>query len=302
LDVDGAQPDQEISFLRRRVADLEALHFIPGRSVLPVGDDVLEGYLTLEREERRYTTWAMARHAEFVTVWYRLLSLLKAAVVNAGDLPPSADDSNRMQLGMQWIAAAGGTVKLILDAALAGYYAQGYMLTRHLLETWLRLEYIALRPEMAAMWFVGPSGEMPRPPSENTIHNYVKSNTTGMHRKLVTMVLNTLRNLNKMSHPSEFTLQQTVGVKKQTFNVGANYDPELCAGLLNEGANGLRLLLFAFRDLVPQPLDWCDGLRSVSEEYARVWTQEVESLERRRKSVAGSVHWSGLVHLSDFEE
>lgn len=46
---------RELAFLRRRVAVLEALHVLAGRQLLPVDDALLAGYLTLEREERRYT-------------------------------------------------------------------------------------------------------------------------------------------------------------------------------------------------------------------------------------------------------
>jgi hypothetical protein len=50
---------------------------------------------------------------------------------------------------MQFIAVASWSAKLVLDAGLAGYYAQAYGMVRHLIETWLRLEYIRMRPTEA---------------------------------------------------------------------------------------------------------------------------------------------------------
>lgn len=281
----------ELHFLRQRVADLEALHFAPGRQVLPFDDQLLAGYLTLEREERRFTAWAMARHADFVAVWYRFLCLFRSGFQNIGHEVPHPEFDTRTQLALQFIAASGGTVKLILDAGLAGYYAQSYALVRHLFETWLRLEYIALRPDMAERWFVGPEGEPPCPPNEGTIHAHLRKNTAGAQRQVVDMVINKLPTLNKMAHPSQFFLQQTVGAREGQFNIGANYDAELCVGVLHEGASGLRLILSAFNVVVPQPEWWREELRSSMDAHSRTREVDLGHLERMRHDARETEHW-----------
>lgn len=282
---------QELEFLRRRVADLEALHSVPGRQVLPVDDALLTGYLALEREERRYTAWAIARHADFVVVWYRYLNLLKVGVDNIGDEVPHPEFTTRTQLAFQFIAATAGTVKLVLDAGLAGYYAQAYTLVRHVFETWLRLEYITLRPEMAATWFVGPNGRAPQPPDERTIHTYVRRSTRGEHRRAVGMVIDKLPSFNKMAHPSQYLLQQTVGAREGQFNIGANYDPELCAGVLHEGASGLRFILSALNDIAPQPAWWREEFSAVMDAHQACLEIEVGHLERMRAEARNAEHW-----------
>lgn len=282
---------RELVFLRRRVADLEQLHFIPGRHVLPANDDLLAGYLTLEREERRYTSWAIARHSAFVDVWYQFPSLLKSGIENAGNEDSQPEFTPPRELAFQFIAAAGGTVKLVLDAGLAGYYAQAYTLVRHLFETWLRLEYIKLRPEMADCWFVGSKGQEPQPPGEQKVHTYVLRSTKGDRRATVQQVLNKLQDLNKMAHPSQFTLQQTVGARENTFNIGANYDPELCVGVLHEGASGLRLILTALHELSPQPSEWRESLREAMSDQAKALELELGHLERMREQAEVAQHW-----------
>lgn len=283
--------EKELEFLRRRVADLETLHSVPGRQVLPVTDDLLAGYLILEREERRYTAWAMARHSDFVLVWYRFLNLLKSAFENLGDEVSHPEFTTQTQLAFQFIAATGGSVKLILDAGLAGYYAQAYTLVRHVFETWLRLEYIKLRPEMAEFWFIGPQGEEPRPPGEQAIHSYVRKNTRGQLKTVVGMVIDKLQTLNKMAHPTQFFLQQTVGAREGQFNIGANYDPELCVGVLHEGASGLRFILAALNDIAPQPEWWRKELLAVSSAHTACLEAELGPLEEMRKEAKETEHW-----------
>lgn len=282
---------RELAFLRRRVADLEALHSLPGRQLLPVDDALLTGYLALEREERRYTAWAIARHADLVVVWYRYLNLLKAGVDNIDDTVPHPGFTTRTQMAFQFIAATAGSVKLILDAGLAGYYAQAYALVRHVFETWLRLEYITLRPEMADTWFIGPKGQEPQPPSERTIHTYVRRNTYGEHRRAVGMVLDKLPSFSKMAHPSEHLMQQTVGARVGQFNVGANYDPELCVGVLHEGASGLRFILSALHVIAPQPAGWRDELRAAMNAHTACLKTEMGQLELMREEARYTEHW-----------
>lgn len=282
---------RELAFLQRRVAELEALHSLPGRQLLPVDEELLAGYLILEHEEPRYTTWAIARHADFVVVWYRFLNLLKAGVDNIGDAVPHPEFTTRTQLTYQLIASTAGTLKLILDAGLAGYYAQAYALVRHVFETWLRLEYITLRPEMAQKWFVGPNGQAPQPPSEKTIHTYVLRNTRGEHQRAVGQALDKLPSFNKMAHPSQYVLQQTVGAREGQFNVGANYDPELAVGVLHEGASGLRFILSALDGIAPQPEAWREEFRAVIDAHESCSEAEWGRLERMRAEARNTEHW-----------
>ena len=111
---------------------------------------MLRGYLLLESDERFFTSVAFQRHERFVRVWYTYLNLLREGILAIGVTLDAPDGSVRTQLALRFIAASGGTVKLILDAGLAGYYAQAFGLIRHLFETWLRLEYFRLRPDEAS--------------------------------------------------------------------------------------------------------------------------------------------------------
>lgn len=268
--------------LRFRLSLLDSLPLMQGRPRLDVPYEMLRGYLLLESDERFFTAVALQRHERFVHVWYTYLNLLREGILAIGDTLEAPDGSIRTQLALRFIAASGGTVKLILDAGLAGYYTQAYGLVRHLFETWLRLEYIRLRPDEAGKWFVQDDGSDPRPPNEGTIHGYIEKNATGSQKTVVTMVKKKISDLNAMAHPSPNTLQQTQGATENQFQVGANYDPDLSFSVLHEGASGLRFILTALDDVVPQPRAWNDQLQRTIDLQSEVLKWEQARLQTER--------------------
>lgn len=265
--------------LRFRLSLLDSLPLMQGRPRLDVPQEMLRGYLLLESDERFFTSVALERHERFVRVWYTYLNMLREGILAIGNTLDVPDGSIRTQLALRFIAASGGTVKLILDASLAGYYTQAYGLVRHLFETWLRLEYIRLRPDEARKWFIHDDGSDPRPPNEATIHGYVEKHSTGNLKTAVTMVKTKISDLNAMAHPSPNTLQQTQGSFENQLQVGANYDPELSFSVLHEGASGLRFILTALNDVVPQPQDWNDRLQCTIDLHGEVLQWEKERLK-----------------------
>jgi hypothetical protein len=89
------------------------------------------------------------------------------------------------------LGLAGGSIKLAMDAALAGYYNSCMALERHMLETWSRSVYTRLHPEDIWRFFpvkVWPKGNSPMadkddfgpgkmptwPPTASTIAKVIK--------------------------------------------------------------------------------------------------------------------------------
>ncbi len=253
------------------------------RPVLNLPEEVLLGYLALDEEERRFTEHALAQHSAMVAHWYRLLTLFRLACTSP---VPHLDDDEAVLarlLRLQFIAAAGGTVKLVLDATLAGYYAQAFTLIRHLFETWIRLEFLHIQPERARAWYVGDDGSPPQRPNRGTIHSVVRNGSSPERQSVFGRVEQTIKDLNEMAHPSPYTLQQTIGVRPNQYNVGANYDPDLCAKALHEGASGLTLLVGALARDIPQPEQWSEELRAVVADYEWVLLGEREAQEARAR-------------------
>ena len=179
---------------------------------MDVPNEMLAGYLILESDERGFTAVALHQHRHLVMLWYRYFNLLREAILGTGEPRDIPEWSARGQLAMPFIAVASGTAKLILDAGLAGYYAQAHSMVRHLFETWLRLEYIRMRPTEAEKWFVSEDGKVRMPPNEGTVHSYVVSHAEGARNENVIRVLRKISDFNKMAHPTERSFQQTVAV------------------------------------------------------------------------------------------
>lgn len=259
----------------------EPVLFAVVRPILAGPDDLLLGYLTLDREERRFTEHALAQHAAMVTNWYQLLALFRravAAIEPSSNGEPSPGDR---VLRLQFIAASGGTMKLVLDATLAGYYAQALMLVRHLFETWLRLEYLHIRPDMASAWYEGESGKEPKPPNYGTILKTIRRSCDSNSRPLVEKVNATVTHLHSMAHPSPYMLQQTVGVRETQHNVGANYVEGLCVYSLHEGVFATRLIVTQLQRDAPQPEEWYQEFKTVMAEYETILADEVQRKEQR---------------------
>lgn len=265
------EAQNELLFLRQKFCQLE---FLSARPILNVPEELQAGYLLLDSDERQFTALALCRHGEFVSLWYRYLSLMRDAIYSANENREASELSIRDQLAMRFIAVASGTAKLILDSGLAGYYTQSFTLTRHLFETWFRLEYIRMRPEEANKWFLSQDGALLHPPNENRIHSYVEKHATGNVKKIATQVKKKISELNKMSHPTENTFQQTESASPDTLKFGANYVPDLCVGVLHEGASALRFILHALDDVLPQSSQWKESLDNTVEDQEKVLARE----------------------------
>lgn len=81
-----------------------------------------------------------------------------------------------------------------------------------------------------------------------------------------------------MAHPTEEGFQQTVAANGGAYKFGANYVPELCVGVLHDGASGLRFILHALDHVLPQGEEWRETLRNVIDEHAQVLDREKQRL------------------------
>jgi hypothetical protein len=267
--------------LARRVTDLEEMLSWVARPMLNEPPEQLRGYLALEREERRFTTHALISHPELVSAWYLHLALLHEAIdtYRTRPKPDATPTADVLRLG--FIAASGGTAKLVLDATLAGYYTQALALVRHMFETWIRLEYLRLNPGAADRWLVDDDGRPPKPPKEEKIHDFLRKQPDYKLKHIVEQTIRTARTLNVMAHPSQNTLQQTKGVRPGQVTIGANYEPDLCVKTLHEGMNALRLILTALGDVLNAPQEWRVQVIQTTRQGDEASHLEVERREAR---------------------
>ncbi len=252
---------------------------IANRPILKVADATMRGYRRLQDQEDAFRVETFIQHPELVGCWIHYLDLFDAAIEtqNANPLdpdPPTPEDDYALQLQTRLFALAGGTAKLLFDAACAGLYVQAYMLCRHLLETWVRIVYVMVQPEMADRWFdEKPDDPSHKPPSDTSMHRVIrKSPPTIDTGEVLNMVIENIRRCDKMAHPSEMTLEQTVSQQADRIQIGGNYSRKLAIGSLHEGAEAFRILLQAWERIAPQSDDWQQEL--------------AETINIRRRAVA----------------
>lgn len=258
------------------------LQLLMGRPILNVSDELLNGYLILESEERRFTAFALQRHPELVTSWYELLTLFAEAIEGVRQRRrPTGPETLADALRLRFLAASGGTAKLVLDATLAGYYTQAFSLIRHLFETWIRLEYVRHNPEAAGRWFESPDGAKPQPPKESKMLAHLRQLADYPAKPVLERVVVIARSLNVMAHPSEHTLQQTVGVRDNVVTIGANYDPDLAPKALHEGGNAFRLVVTSTVDTLAITDDWKLRFIAATTSFGAASSLEVSRREQR---------------------
>jgi hypothetical protein len=163
------------------------------------------------------------------------------------------------QLWIHILSYAVGSARIAFDAAVSGYYAQSYTMTRNVFETYLIYKFTRSDPNQAKRWFVGANGEPPKPWRTPKIIEQLNESDD----KLIQAVIQTYHRIKGMAHPSEKVLQQSVTFDEGVFQIGPNYIPDMCSSTLYEGANAFGFVLGLLEQLGSQPAKWSDDLRTV---------------------------------------
>ncbi len=245
------------------------------KPLLPGPPDLIAGYRVLHDQEAKYAQIALREMPGAVAVWYRLLTLYDQAIRREHEFSGDDQDLPAWHLLLYLANVAGGTSKLVLDAALVGYYTQGFALVRHMLESWRQMVYVVIRPGEAHRWFKGPDGSNPREPRENTISNALLQHSTD--KDLVRQVNHTIKALRKSAHPSGLAFGQTQTGREGFAQFGANYQRELCVRLIDWGTFATLILLREVSRAVPVSDAWLAEWQAVAKERARWLAAERES-------------------------
>ncbi len=187
--------------------------------------DLIAGYRALHDQEAKYAQIVLREIPGAVAVWYRLLTLYDQAMRWEHEF--SGDDHHlpAWHLLLYLANVAGGTSKVVLDAALAAYYTQGFALVRHMLETWRQMAYVVIRPSEAKRWFRSPDGSNPREPDEGTIIRALQRRSAD--KVLLAQANRMITALRKAAHPSGLAFGQTQTGREGFAQFGANYQQEL---------------------------------------------------------------------------
>ena len=222
--------------------------------------ELIVGYRAFHEQEGKYTAIALAAMPDAIAIWYRYLTLFDKMLRREHSTPfEEHDDRHRAwHLRLQLSSAAAGTVKLVLDAALAGYYSPAFGLIRHLYETWQQMVYVRFNPATALQWYSPDGRQPPREPSAGTIANGLKRfgrNDAALQRHAA-VVERQIKSLNKGAHPSGLVVAQGATGKPGYSQLGANYVRSLLAQVMSAGTQAVALLLDETALAVPVDDAW----------------------------------------------
>lgn len=221
----------------------------------------LSGYLNLDGQESKFRSVAFDHHAEAARLWFRFLALLDQAIQEQARTPFEVGQYHENELRYQLFAVSAGSAKLAFDGILAGYYAQSFMIIRHMLETWLRVVHIGLYPAEAVKWYAESDGQ----PSTRvkTLVSLIRQRVTNpQQRATLHMVRENIETLDDMAHPYIYTMLQTQTESGNQIQFGANYNQGLCRQALHHGAGAMQLLLEQWDVAFPLSRQWKDSFES----------------------------------------
>ncbi len=83
-------------------------------------------------------------------------------------------------------------------------------------------------------------------------------------------VIDDIKRLNKLAHPSEQTLNQTMPHAGGAIKSGGNYREVMARQALHDGAHALRILLHELAEVVSQVHTWQSELQAVIGEHRKL--------------------------------
>lgn len=169
---------------------------------LPIGNGEggdFDAYVWQHRLSFECATFTLDFLSDEINVWHGFIRDMRAALEGTHNFEVDGEVQGHWNLAMRLETVALSTAKAALDCCLGGLYVQGFMLIRHLHETWQRIAYTFLYPESAALW-LSPNGEKPKSPNQSTINRGLLRSP--LHKSTALQVERAISNLNTLAHPT----------------------------------------------------------------------------------------------------
>lgn len=247
----------------------------------------MRSYYQLELLEDNIRARSRRSYSKPLDMWNRFLNLFSLAFSRAyeWDESTTATESKARTLAMDLLALAGTTSKPTIDALVDGYYSQAYALLRSLLETWRRVVYLRLDPEIVESWFpdeqpaIDTPGEglIVRPPSAKKIAAAIGSSGSHELESQLELIRSGIESMHVGSHPSlEGTTRLWGDAGKRYF--GPTYKPTYLEFGLQWGLIALLFLAAELHTQFSQADDWANELQRLNDEV-RMWVQETSDAQ-----------------------
>lgn len=232
--------------------------------------DPESGYQLLESAALAVGRQVVRHHGAAVERWDRALALYALTILGLFDFTGPQAEVPAWHLRFELLGMAIGTSKLALDATLAGYNVQAFSLIRHMLETRMQVACVAIRPDLAQLWYRRGEGLPPQEPKYKTMYKIVRDYVTD--KAHVDQVDTMITELAKGAHPSGMALPQVAGPSEGKYRLGGTYSETLCVMALERGVYATLLLLIELSYLVgvTEHESWFAEYKSIFDDH-RTW-------------------------------
>jgi len=219
---------------------------------LPIGSGPLSDVDAYLRQHSLSVTCAdhtLDHLSDQINVWHQLIRDLRAALEGTHDFEVDGKVHGHRNLAMRLEVVALSTAKAALDCCLGGLYVQGFMLTRHLHETWQRVAYTFLYLETTAFW-LSPTGDTPRPPNQNTISRGLLRSP--LHKSTALRVEQAISNLNVLAHPTHGVITAHDTLNPAFISLGGAFQRDRARELIRHATAALMFILQEHRrNMIP---------------------------------------------------
>ena len=136
-------------------------------------------------------------------------------------------------LRLTFAVSAMLTSKTALETCLQGQYVQSLMMCRFLVETWVRIAYLALQPDAAQSWFEHEDRE-PKPVSNKRM--LTRLGKSEAHKANASTAAVLIEQTNKHAHPSPQTIYQEIEFAQKRGVLGPMYQYNMAAMCISTAA------------------------------------------------------------------
>jgi hypothetical protein len=259
------------------------------KSLVFGGADVVEGYYTLEEQERDMSHTVMAMHRDVIHVWYRQLTLYYRGLRGGFYLGVPDKELEAAQLRMKLVGLGISSSKAALDNLLAGYYSVAFATIRHMHESVIQSHYLEEFPEESPLWYKRPgakSRQAQRNGKKPPANGYGPPNVADMihalkgrrssHERVYQQVYAHWKLMCAGSHPTIEGLLQTQSRTDGRGVIGGNYNRELAAVGFDHGVAANGALLLEIAQFKPQPPEWLAAAAQTRADH-EVWERRMEA-------------------------
>ena len=232
-----------------------------GRANLYRNPSIATAYKSLENRQVAVAQESCGLHQVELELWCQFLSLMTDGLdgpVELSTFGPGTDERQKLLLQLQILGSSIQSMKSALDLLVDGSYYAAFGSIRNLIESYLHIGYLELRPYSAWNWYQRADAESDaqKPLRVWEIVQALKNDPPfGLEGQIFEKAYQSWRWMCKGAHPSgEGIVLTSAGDGNYSF--GATYNRTFFYDGVSNGFFAMRWLLICLHTLKPQEDSW----------------------------------------------